>query len=312
MKRFLLLIPSVLIILGVNLVGSTRAEDKTLYPILELGGCSSRQDCFDYCEIPENTPACWSYNKYVLRQNVLGVTTQTPEEKAQALGVTFPVTELGNCSSVSECSKYCTLLINQKSCLEFAKKSNLNSQKKILESVKKKKLLDNAQGVLGCSDLETCRLYCNVSINRSKCLEFARNMGAQKLVPSTAPQPTLPPGVFEVAQNELGCDSVLSCKEMCNIAENFKKCEKFAKEHNLLGDREQIKEQLKDELQEKQEDNQNTYVPDSISLTPTTTATESGFKAKRGCRTEKECRELCKKNPSSCPGFKPTDTAAQP
>src|SRR3989344_3377498 len=80
------------------------------YPISELGGCRNQQECKFYCEIPLNTPACWSYNRFVLSKNVLGETD---------VKISFPISELGNCANASECKAYCDKQENHTTCREY-------------------------------------------------------------------------------------------------------------------------------------------------------------------------------------------------
>src|SRR3989338_1301798 len=78
------------------------------YPVKELGFCRNLQECKLYCQIPKNTPACWSWGKYILDTQVLGETTISDEGAARKKGVTFPIAELGNCTNVKACRAYCS------------------------------------------------------------------------------------------------------------------------------------------------------------------------------------------------------------
>ena len=53
------------------------------------------------------------------------VFAQSPEEVAKKYGIAFPIAELGNCSSVSQCRTFCEDPVNQSTCMEFAKKKGL-------------------------------------------------------------------------------------------------------------------------------------------------------------------------------------------
>ena len=75
------------------------------YPIPELGNCWNRRECYFYCQIPKNTPTCWSYGKYVLALKVLGEETTSKREIIKNLD--YPIPELGDCSSPEECFSYC-------------------------------------------------------------------------------------------------------------------------------------------------------------------------------------------------------------
>src|SRR5437868_15539818 len=75
---------------------TTSAAGALSYPVKELGNCGSARDCYTYCQMPEHTPACWSYEKYVLHRAVLAEMTASTEAKMKGAGVTFPIAELGN------------------------------------------------------------------------------------------------------------------------------------------------------------------------------------------------------------------------
>ena len=61
---------------------------------------------------------------------------ETSEDKAKKFGVAFPVAELGNCASVSECRTYCEDQTHRDACVSFAKKK---------DSIRKKKLIQNGK-----------------------------------------------------------------------------------------------------------------------------------------------------------------------
>ena len=78
MKKLLLLLLPLYFFLLPSWVS---AQSRLTYPIADLGYCRDAKECYLYCEIPENKAACWSYGKYKLGSDVLGVTTMSTEEK---------------------------------------------------------------------------------------------------------------------------------------------------------------------------------------------------------------------------------------
>src|SRR5258708_27057642 len=152
------------------------------YPISQLGNCRDSRECFYYCSIPQNSPACWSYNKYFLNKNVLGDTTQSPQspdDTTKHRGITFPVAELDNCASPQECMQYCNQPEHQQVCYAFGRKKGLakNTTSMKHEQVNKEKMLRDAKEKLGCDNMTACQAFCNNPDNRQKCESFARSEG---------------------------------------------------------------------------------------------------------------------------------------
>ncbi|MBI4990682.1 hypothetical protein HZB96_01145 [Candidatus Gottesmanbacteria bacterium] len=189
------------------------------YPIPELGNCRNARECQLYCDIPANTPACWSYEKYVLNGNVLGEET---------VNVTYPISELGNCNSASECFIFCNQPQNQTTCYEFAKTRGFIKEKpKIPENI-----VELAKIELGCkSDLE-CMVFCQLPENFDACRAFGQKYNL--VPPPDRRELGPPPEVMKKAKNELGCDSEGSCMNVCNNPDNTERCMQFAKKYKLM------------------------------------------------------------------------------
>lgn len=154
----------------------------TSYPIQALGNCRDAKECFYYCEIPRNSASCWSYKTYVMQGQVLAETIRSEPPSAQA--VTFPIAELGNCSSREECMKYCQEVVNQQACADFAKKKGLQKGSNQGQSGEPKKLSEDimkaAATELGCTSEQTCKEICEKEESREKCRKFAESHNLNK------------------------------------------------------------------------------------------------------------------------------------
>src|SRR3990167_2337717 len=78
---------------------SSRKAPEVVYPVIELGSCKDKTECFAYCELPENGKECLAFAKeYQL----------LPEEEIQmaekVLGVKGGP---GGCNSKNSCETYC-------------------------------------------------------------------------------------------------------------------------------------------------------------------------------------------------------------
>src|SRR3989344_1254361 len=212
---------------------STARAQSTRYPIPELGNCRNAQECYLYCQIPQNTPACWSYGKYVLNngQEVLG---------ESSVNVTYPIAELGNCSDANACFIYCSQPKNQPLCYSYAKNHGLikeeeNENEDDLPPDKMQEIIASAKTELGCETKEQCMSICAREENHAKCEAFAKKHNLYKGPPPIDEQGGVPPAdILEKAKTELGCTSEISCKELCNKPENAEKCMDFAKNNKLM------------------------------------------------------------------------------
>lgn len=215
-------------------LSSVSAQSLLQYPIPELGLCRDAKECFLYCEIPENKPACWSYGKFTLGRSVLGVTSDEQthqEEMAKKYGITFPIAELGNCASVTQCRAYCENTAHHEACMNFAKTHgfyNENEENSSSTQARKQELLQYAKSELGCDSYESCRAYCET--NHERCRAFAEQHGfAQKENRGNERGRQL----LEKAKSELGCYPIEACRKFCE--ENKERCmefmNKFTAEH---------------------------------------------------------------------------------
>lgn len=174
------------------------------YPINELGNCRDANECYLYCAIPQNTPACWSYGTYVLQKNVLG-------EKTTAT-ITFPIPELDNCTNVTQCKAYCDIATNKDACMSFAKSHGMTKQEtKNTNTSTTNKTLEDAHKELGCNSLAECKAYCKQ--HHDACMAFAKKHSLSQ----TNTTKKTGPG---------GCDSETSCKAYCSAHQD--QCKGFA------------------------------------------------------------------------------------
>ncbi|OGG33969.1 hypothetical protein A3I80_01005 [Candidatus Gottesmanbacteria bacterium RIFCSPLOWO2_02_FULL_40_10] len=238
------------------------------YPVDELKKCRNVRECALYCQIPQNTPACWAYSHYVLQGRVLGVTTVTDDEKAGKAGITFPVKELGDCESIDDCRDYCSLEDNKETCRDYSIK------KKIIKTTVRRisnTILTAARTELGCDSKTSCHNYCRQPENMDICRSFGEKHDLIKAVQAKS----FHPEIWAKAKKELKCEDELSCKNFCSHPDNKKICAAFKTKYMAV---QQISSKNSTILQE----------------------LIRGGK----CENEKECLSYCQKYPDDCPGFK--------
>lgn len=258
------------------------------YPIPQLGNCRDQYECHLYCEIPDNHASCWSYSVYGI--NVLG--DESPEDKLALLGITFPVTELGNCATLNECRAYCDQEANKPACRTFAQTKKLTS---------KEIIIDKARSELGCSTVETCKVFCSEERSKGTCQTFAKKYHLRMVARDT---------MLEAARTELGCTTREQCKALCALPENGERCETLGKKFGKVSVREQLVERAKTELGCTSFASCRTFCQDKTNRDACrnfgAAVRTLQNKTNKDCGTPLECRKACAANPDKCPDFPKT------
>lgn len=336
MKKIILFIFAI-IYFSFRVTSSPVLAKYVAYQIAPLGNCQNAEECFYYCQIPAHTPACWAYGEYVLKPDVLGTQTVSPEEEAKAHGITFPIVELGNCANPKECFAYCDKPENQDACFAFAKKKNL--LKAADENLPPpSEIVTSAKTELGCTSRESCQTLCENPQNIDKCRTFSEKHKLNR--PSASSQNKGPPPeeVLHKAQTQLGCSSQTKCQAFCADPANTPKCLEFARNNQLLDSHQE--QEIKD-LETKKagmlDDAEKELGCDSQeSCSAVCSQTENRSKCEKisqkhnpendnkskkqsteaqnttPCTGDVECKNYCSSHPNECAGFKDQKTGEPP
>ncbi|OGE25653.1 hypothetical protein A2780_03675 [Candidatus Daviesbacteria bacterium RIFCSPHIGHO2_01_FULL_41_45] len=227
------------------------------------------------------------------------VYAQTSTESAKKYGVTFPVVDLGNCTSVGECRVYCEDPSNRDSCLAYAKQKGFYKE----DEVKKQQeaVLGAAKSELGCGSKEECAQFCSQENNWEKCGDFAKK---KKLKGGYVEDPKKVE-VVQKAKEVLGCANYGECQGFCLKDENKNKCSDFAKLVGLRGGEEKrgpggCLSENSCKLFCSNPDNFQECNRFGIATTQGGVVSKSSFKGPGGCDSEESCRQYCTKNPQVC------------
>ncbi|MCL5797687.1 MAG: hypothetical protein M1366_02710 [Patescibacteria group bacterium] len=297
------------------------------YPVKELGNCQNQNECRLYCDIPAHTPACWSYNKYILNKNVLGDTTTN---------ISYPIKELGNCADAQTCFIYCSQAANQEACLTYAQQNGLTKQSSNTNPTDTTTILNTAKTELGCSSKTACINLCSQEANHDKCEKFARKYGLNS-DNGESNQVNSSPYVLNAAKTELGCSDQNSCMLLCSTPENSDKCLAFAQKYNLIS--KALQEKITETQQKRAEmlqeaktelgcDSESSCMDfcslpnnhsqcfslaQKVGLIPQQemegNQAQSGFAktmqqtSVKNCTDEKQCQQYCTIHPDQCPGY---------
>ncbi len=291
----------------VGLVGSASAQSLLQYPIPDLGYCRDAKECYLYCEIPEHKAACWSYGKYRVGSDVLGVTTMSEKEKqymrdkAKEYGITFPIADLGGCAGPQECRDFCEQPANHQTCMDFAKKKGFHKEMERSDGMdpgKRDELLQQAKTELGCTSMESCSKVCEN--NQSRCEAFARKHGVYHEPPESRGRYSAEEKMqlMEKAKTDLGCASMDECRATCE--KDPQRCMDFAKKHGFHKESGQS-QQYQYRSGEYQEE------------TAGRTSPNYGIQrfGKGGCDSEESCKKYCQEHPDECPGYRGYERASE-
>ncbi len=235
----------------------------------------------------------------ILASFLMAVVThaQSSEEQVAAkYGVKFPVAELGNCNSITECRNFCEDPVNQTVCIAFAKKKGFYKEPEVATG-KKEEIIAAAKAELGCDSESSCRSFCSDQANFDKCDVFAKKRGL-----SGGQVEDLAKGkILEKAKEILGCSSPDSCAAFCSDEANRQRCSEFAKSTGLRGG-----EQRTGPGGCSSEETCKAFCSDPGNFQVCRGFSESSggkFSGPGGCSSEQSCKDYCKSNPDSCRNF---------
>ena len=221
---------------------------------------------------------------------------ENKEEVAKKLGITFPIGELGNCNSITECKSFCDNGANRDQCVSFAKKKGFYKQSSPndKEPQKNEAILNEAKSELGCNSEESCRAVCENESNRDKCTLFAskHGLGGSRGTPGDRK-------ILDKAKELLGCDSEATCRSVCENPDNQEKCSNFAKASGLGGGIRRVgpggcnSEESCKAICEKNPEECRKFGdgPEGSG---------KGRTGPGGCTSEASCRAFCESNPEAC------------
>lgn len=144
---------------------------------------------------------------------------------AQESAITFPVTELGNCTSKSACHAYCDDLAHVNECVAFAESHGLMDAQEARAAREFARL--GGEGPGGCTSKDECESYCEDPAHMRQCIDFAKQAGlmdqheleeAEK-VATYVEQGGAMPG---------GCRGERECKAYCEDEAHIEECVAFA------------------------------------------------------------------------------------
>jgi len=140
--------------------------------------------------------------------------------------ITYPIAELENCESQSECQIYCDDVQNIESCINSAEKYGLMTSEEIAEAKKIIPFLKAGTTPGQCKSELECNAYCDKEENLIECVDFALKIGdinekeAQMIKKSGGKGPG-------------GCKKD-ECKTYCDDETHINECVDFAVQNGMM------------------------------------------------------------------------------
>jgi len=195
---------------GVVQKPSVLAAASVSYPISELGNCASKSACKAYCDLPANRTACLNFARaHGIDTSVAASGDRAPSDRpgGDLSGLTFPIAELGNCTSVQACKTYCDQPQNRQACFNFAYEKGLAGGSKAAEKLSGLKFPIAELG--NCGSLAECEAYCSQPDHMQVCNQYAKDHGFE------------PPGGME---GPGGCSTPEECDAYCSNPAHQEEC----------------------------------------------------------------------------------------
>jgi len=203
---------------------------KISFPVEELGGCASRQECKTYCDDATHTQACISFAE---KNGMMS------KDEAQTARKFSAQTGPGGCRG-SQCRTYCGEKAHFDECRKFAEEHGMAPKRPEpavregpqVDESKAETILAQKDGPGGCKTKDECKAYCNESSHGDECVKFAEENGlmskddaavARKMMTATGPG---------------GCKGI-ECKTYCEDDAHMEECVAFAEKSGLM-DREEL------------------------------------------------------------------------
>lgn len=151
--------------------GEELAEAKKVQVAIRSGvkppPCGGRDKCRDYCESPENMPACIEFAK------AAGLMSEEDQKNAdQMLRAIQSGAKPPPCRGREACEAYCADDAHIDECVEFGKAAGFMTAEEAEMATKTR-----GKGPGGCRGREACDAFCGQPDNEPFCIQFAKEHG---------------------------------------------------------------------------------------------------------------------------------------
>ena len=217
-----------------NTSSSTPPVSSITFPIPELGGCTSKENCRQYCEQTANMAACIDFAK---KHKLM--TTDEADRAGKFAKQISQKNGPGGCTSPQSCKEYCSDVTHLDECMSFAQKNGLKGEE--FKRGEKIQSFLKTGGTMpgGCTSQETCQQYCQNFDHAKECMDFAKKAGLAELNKrngtegpnaSSTEDRMLKLATFAAnGETPGGCKSKEECEKYCQDKAHMQECVEFAK-----------------------------------------------------------------------------------
>lgn len=217
------------------------AKSGITFPITELGNCSSKSECRDYCNKTENMSTCIAFARSH------GLMTKDEADQADKFREKITAGGPGGCRSPLECETYCNNVTHIKECLAFAEREGFTDPE-IDEAKKIAAYLDSGGKMPGgCTSKESCMKYCGDFSHARECFEFATSAGLAQEGFEDEDFGERPPSpeqfkklieFVESGETPGRCRSKNECESYCRDSSHFEECITFGQKIGFVSEKE--------------------------------------------------------------------------
>ncbi len=164
----------------------------------------------------------------ILISHAQDLTPEPSDEEINALKISFPIPELGNCNNKEECKTYCEDTSHMTECIAFAESHGLMKKEEADRARQfKSKFESGAGGPGGCKSPKECEAFCRNIDNIEACVAFAEEHGVKD---KHIEQGKKILGYIKSGGKMPGnCSSKESCEAYCGDFSHAEECFAFAK-----------------------------------------------------------------------------------
>lgn len=197
------------------------------FPIAELGNCTDKDRCKQYCDQKENFDRCLNFAE----RNNLIASTELKEARKAAKAIQQEEGP-GRCSTKETCENYCNDINHINECLAFAEKHGIMEADELQEARKMAQALkQGAKLPGGCINKQACEAYCQIDAHFDECIAFAETAGFMS------------PEELEIVKKTGGkgpggCRGEKECRNYCDNENHLDECIAFAQKHGLMDPKE--------------------------------------------------------------------------
>jgi len=211
-------------------------EANITFPIAELGGCESKEQCKTYCDDPAHIASCVSFAEES------GLMSPQEAEQARTLS---ELTGPGGCRG-SECRTLCDDPAYRSECTEFAREHGIvpppspqsshigppepglqQEGEPGIDEDKAMRIVEEQGGPGGCRTKDECRAFCDIESNVDTCLAFAAEHNLM------SPEDLERARKMMAAGGPGGCRG-LQCRAYCENPDHAEECLAFAEEQGFI------------------------------------------------------------------------------